>query len=296
MRDLPIVLPLAKEIKYYGKNINILINWKRYTMIDVERIKSGIKTVIIGTNIYWHKELESTNDKAMELAKSGAPEGTIVGANFQTAGKGRAGKEWFSPASDNLLFSVILRPTRDIEISQKIVLAVADIIIHSISKLFINEKESLSLELKWPNDILYDGKKIAGILTQSILIGKKIDALVVGIGININTPQNKFPKELREKATSLSVVLGKPLNINDVLINLINDFEKKYIKLERTGYSSVVGDWKKNCYSIGKEVLIERPHKKQEKATFEDIADDGFLIYSIGNKKKKLVSGSLEYI
>jgi BirA family biotin operon repressor/biotin-[acetyl-CoA-carboxylase] ligase len=265
-------------------------------MIDVDKIKKNINTIIIGKHIFWHPELESTNDSAMELAKNGAPEGTIVGADFQTSGRGRGAKNWFSPANDNLLFSVILRPAREIEISQKIVLATADIIIETLGRFFENDEDSAHLEVKWPNDILYKNKKIAGILTQSILIGKKIDALVVGIGINVNTPQDKFPAELRDKASSLLSIVGKPLDINDILIQLINVFERKYIKFERTAYSGVIEEWKKNCYGIGREVIIQHPREKKIRAVFEDIADDGFLIYRINDKKRKLVSGSMEYI
>ena len=267
-------------------------------MIDIKKIKEGISSVIIGQNIYWYPKLESTNDYAMEMAKKGAPEGTIIGADYQTAGKGRGGKSWFSPAGKNLLASVLLRPERNIEVSQKIVLAVADIIICSLSDyLEEREKKKLSFEVKWPNDILYDGKKIAGILAQSILQGKKIEALIVGIGININTAQDKFPKELRRKATSLSAVLGgKTVDINDIIIKLVNNFEKKYIKLERTNYEGVVETWKKNCHSLGSEIVIDSPPKGKIKAVFEDVADDGFLVYRIENERKKLISGSLEYL
>ena len=267
-------------------------------MIDIKKIKAGLSSVIIGQNIYWYPKLESTNDYAMDLAKKGAPEGTVIGADYQTAGKGRAGKSWFSPAGKNLLASVILRPERDVEVSQKIVLAVADIIICSLSDyLEEHEKKKLKFEVKWPNDILYDKKKIAGILTQSILQGKKIDALIVGIGININTEQNEFPDELRSKATSLHSILGgKTVDINDILIKLINNFEKKYIKLERTNYEGVVESWKKNCYSIGSEIVIEMPRKGKIKAVFDDVAEDGFLIYRIESEKKKLISGSVEYL
>ncbi len=267
-------------------------------MIDIKKIKSGVSSVIIGQNIYWYPKLDSTNEYAMELAKKGAPEGTIIGADYQTAGRGRGDKSWFSPAGKNILASVVLRPERNIEVSQKIVLAVADIIICSLRDyLEEHEKKKVSFGVKWPNDILYDGKKIAGILTQSILQGKRIEALVIGIGININTPQDEFPEELRQKATSLSAALdGKTVDINDIIIKLINNFEKKYIKLERTNYEGVVETWKKNCYNFGSEIMIDSPQGEKIKAVFEDVADDGFLVYRTGNERKKLISGSLEYI
>ncbi len=267
-------------------------------MIDIKKIKSGVSSIIIGQNIYWYPKLESTNDYAMELAKKGAPEGTIIGADFQTAGKGRTGKSWFSPTGKNILASIILRPERDIEVGQKIVLAVADIIICSLSDYLEDHKrKKLSFEAKWPNDILYQRRKIAGILTQSILQGKKIEALIIGIGININVRQDEFPEELRQKAVSLSEILGgQYIDINDVIIKLINNFEKKYIKLERTNYEGVVESWKKNCFGIGSEIIIETPREGKIKAVFDDVAEDGFLIYRIEDKKRKLISGSLDYL
>ncbi len=268
-------------------------------MINIKKVKENVVSAIIGQNIYWYPKLESTNDLAMDLARKGAPEGTIIGADYQVKGKGRLNRTWFSPAGENLLLSVILRPSRSIEISQKIVLAVSGIIICSLNDYIEeHEKGKVSFEVKWPNDILFDGKKIAGILTQSILTGKKIEALVVGIGININTPLKKFPDELKNKATSLSQILGGVnVDIDDILIHLINNLEKKYIKLERTNYSGVVDEWKKNCRSIGADIVIESPKTGKIKAVFEDVAEDGFLIYRINtNDKRKLVSGSLDYL
>ena len=268
-------------------------------MIDIKKVKENTTSVIIGQNIYWYPKLESTNDFAMELARKGAPEGTIIGTDYQSNGKGRLDRSWFSPVGENLLVSILLRPSRSIEISQKIVLAVSTIIICSLSEyLEEHEKEKLTFEVKWPNDVLYEGKKIAGILTQSILAGKRIEALIVGIGININTPVKKFPNELQSNATSLSHILGgEKVNINDVLINLINNFEKKYIKLERTNYRSVVDEWKKNCKSFGTEIVVESPNTGKLKAVFDDVTDDGFLIYRTNDaEKRKLISGSIEYL
>ncbi|MEJ2056090.1 MAG: hypothetical protein P8X42_19420, partial [Calditrichaceae bacterium] len=126
--------------------------------MNIKRIQSKLKTSLFGTNIYYEKSLDSTNDYAMFLAEEGAPEGTIVLTEFQKSGKGRLNRKWLANPNQNLLMSMLLRPEVEIEMAQKIALAITTILIDSIADFLKNRHIVISgLEVKWPNDILLKG-------------------------------------------------------------------------------------------------------------------------------------------
>ena len=182
--------------------------------MDIKKIQAKLKTSLFGTNIYYEESLDSTNDYTMQLAKEGAPEGTIVLTEYQESGKGRLNRSWFSRRGQNLLMSILLRPELEIEMVQKIALATATILIDSLEDFYKNRKIKISeLEVKWPNDILLNGKKLGGILAESKLKNKTMEALVIGIGLNVNSTKNEFPEDIRDLAISLKDFIGKDTSI-----------------------------------------------------------------------------------
>ena len=174
------------------------------------------------TNIIYFESLDSTNTKVRELAHQGAKEGTVVVAEKQTAGKGRRGRSWESPAGTNIYMSVLLRPQIEVNKAPMLTLVMA----YSIEKV-LKEKGCESVQIKWPNDLVLSGKKICGILTETELDGMNIGHVVVGVGVNVN--EKEFPEELADKATSLYLegnkVEDRKVLIKDILERFSEDYE-----------------------------------------------------------------------
>jgi len=265
--------------------------------MDVDRIKKRLHTSLFGWRIFYKEEIDSTNEYAMRLANEGAPEGTLILTDFQTAGKGRLDREWFSTKGKNLLVSLLLRPELEVEAVQKITLATATILIESIKGFLKNRKIKIKdLEVKWPNDVLLKGKKLCGVLAESKLQNKQIEALVLGIGLNLNMSQKEMSGEIKKSAISLIDEIKKPIIIEDFLAYFLKRFEKDYEKFERTNYSDAVRNWKKHCKQFGKPILIHAPDS-EERGYFHDIHEDGYLIYRTEDGElKRLVAGDIERV
>lgn len=176
------------------------------------------------------EEVDSTNRYAESLLKSSPPDGTVVMAHQQTAGRGQAGNAWFSQPGQNLTLSLILYPLF-LQVSQAFVLnklvslALLDTLKHFLPKA--------SLKIKWPNDLLADKLKISGILIQNQLAGSMIRNSVIGIGLNVN--QVIFPAEIREKATSMKLFSGHEFDLKQVLGTLMTHLEREYLRLKSSG-------------------------------------------------------------
>ncbi|MGD9899042.1 MAG: biotin--[acetyl-CoA-carboxylase] ligase [Calditrichaceae bacterium] len=263
-------------------------------MLDADRIKTNLTTGIVGENFIFLEETESTNKYALKLAKEGAPEGTVVCAGFQTGGKGRFDRHWFANPGENMLLSIIVRPEMLIDTVQKITLASAVILIEAIQSFLKSRKISIpDISVKWPNDLLVQGKKLAGILAESILRDKKVETLVIGFGLNINTTFAKMPVEIRDIATSIAENSKKTIQIEDFVSHFLNLFEKRYLELERTNYNNVVSEWKRHCDQFGQKIKIKTPDGTTE-CTFHDINENGLLIYRLHNDElKTLHSGEI---
>jgi BirA family biotin operon repressor/biotin-[acetyl-CoA-carboxylase] ligase len=188
----------------------------------------------LGTNLYVEDEVESTNDSAKRAAREGAPHGSLWIAESQTRGRGRQGRAWQSTPGENLLFSVLLRTSCPVarlpELSLVAGLAVRDAVARALGERDReDERESVSETpralVKWPNDVLVSGKKISGVLVESTLSGNKVEALVVGIGINVHT--RDFPEDLVQRATSLSLAGSpRPPDRAEVLLDVLTGLER----------------------------------------------------------------------
>ena len=165
--------------------------------MEPEKIKEQLRTDFVGREIKYFAEITSTNEVAKELASRGAEEGTVVLAETQTQGKGRLGRRWLSPKG-GVWFSVILRPRISAKYSYQLTFMTAVAVAKTIRKLF-----KLNAEIKWPNDVLVNERKVCGILTETSTRGDAIDFAVVGIGVNANVDLASFPKNLRASVTSL---------------------------------------------------------------------------------------------
>lgn len=264
-------------------------------MIDIEKIKKNQKSSLFGTFAYYFPEIDSTNSYAHHLAQEGAPEGTIVLSDFQTEGKGRHSRVWESSRDANILMSIVLRPKLEIERVVKITLATSEILISSFEK-YLNKLniENIKFSVKWPNDVLANGKKIAGILTESSLREKDIIYIIVGIGVNVNQDLSNLTDDVRINATSLFAETGIVFDRETLISEIITEFERQYFNLERTNYNQVMLDWKNRCDHIGNEIVIET-HVGTEKGKFIDVTEKGILLkLDDDEEKKEFVAGTIK--
>ena len=229
-------------------------------------IKRNLGTELIGRKVIAHSSVSSTNDIAKREARKGAREGTVVVAEEQTAGRGRLKRAWLSPHG-SVSLSVILHPT-PAQLPYLIMVA-ALAIAHCIEKV-----TDLETQIKWPNDVLINNKKVCGILTESDVRGSAVDYAVIGIGLNVNVNTADFP-EIAAIATSLSQELGKELALTEIIRCLLVEVENLYLSLPEG--DSVFREWRDRLVTLGQEVELISG-KTKYKGIAESVASDGSLL------------------
>ncbi len=236
-------------------------------------IRDGLKTSVFGREwIDYHAVIDSTNIRARMIADEGAPEGTIVVAEAQLKGKGRRGRSWFSPAGQGIYVSVILRPRVPPAEATLLVLMAAV----AAAEALLSHAD-LPVSVKWPNDILVGGKKIAGILTEMRLDGDRIDHVVIGMGVNVNTPAESLPPEIAAIATSLSAETGRTFSRAGLLRTYLEKLEGWYTLFRKRRFEPIRGRWLEIARIIGKSVKIAGVDRIYE-GEVVDIDPNGFLI------------------
>lgn len=247
-------------------------------------IKWGLKTKLMGREVISYKKTDSTNDLAYELAEKGAKEGTVVLAEEQSSGKGRHGRRWVSPPNGGAYLSFILRP----EIAPNTIPIITLLSAVAVAKA-IRETVPLSALIKWPNDILIDGRKVCGILTEMKAEQDRVDFVIVGIGININTPLKELPKgaaSLKEELRRKGIVL--PVSRIELVRKILEMIEREYNVLKREGPDPVIEEWKHFSAMLGSRIKVLLQNRSFE-AQAHDIDSDGALLV-------RLESGILERI
>jgi BirA family transcriptional regulator, biotin operon repressor / biotin---[acetyl-CoA-carboxylase] ligase len=218
---------------------------------NVEELRSYFLSRIIGRRIEYHEELESTNTEALRLALENAPEGTVVIADAQSEGRGRLDRIWESPPSLNLYLSVVLRPDIPAVSASLIPLAVGVTVAEVVSKYCPGR-----VRLKWPNDVLVDGRKICGILTEMRTKADRVHFIIAGIGVNLNMRKLDFPREIRETATSLRIGTECEIDRLDVAIRLFENLERWYRIFLSGGAAAIREKWLEYAEIIGKRIEV----------------------------------------
>ena len=209
----------------------------------------------MNVNVVHYKEVDSTNAEARRLSVEGAESGLVVTAKKQTAGKGRRGRSWESPADENLYFSILLRPSLEPEKAPMLTLVMA----YSVAKVL--QREEIQVLIKWPNDLVCSGKKVCGILTEMNLSGAQVEDVIVGVGLNVNTM--KFPDELEDKATSLRKETLRELECGELLQLILKEFDKQYQRfLENQNLEFLQEDYNAMLINRGREVMVLEPGKE----------------------------------
>ena len=236
-------------------------------------IKEGLDTNSFGRNeIIIFSETDSTNTRAKDLAAQGAPEGTLVLAERQTQGRGRKGRNWLSPEASGIYSSLILRPRIPPSEAPVITLLTAVVVAETLKSL-----TPLTPKIKWPNDILINGRKIAGILTEASMEIDAVDFIIVGLGLNVNTPTDGFSEELQSIATSIFIETKKRWDRTALIREYLKQYEIYYDLFKRDGFTPIVKRWKTLSDIIGREVRVDMVNKTLT-GRVTDVDNDGVLI------------------
>lgn len=213
-------------------------------------IQIGLNTRLIGAEMHYYPSVDSTNRVAKALAYHSAADGTIVVAEEQTDGKGRLERQFFSPRGKGIWFSVILRPKILPKDASKCTLMAAVAVAEAMTRF------NLKPEIKWPNDILFDGRKAVGILTEMTGEIAKINYIVIGVGINVNISRDEFPEELRNVAASLSEMTGTNLSRVKIFRAVLEEFDKLYGEITVRGFNDIINHWRKYNITLGQNVCV----------------------------------------
>ena len=243
----------------------------------------------IGTRIRWLKICPSTNDLARELAIAGEEEGTVVMAEEQTKGKGTRGRSWYSPQKKGLYASVILRPLKPAISLLPLVagLAVREAVFESLG---------IRLRLKWPNDLIWEDKKLGGILCESGFLGNRLSYVILGIGLNINHDIEDFPPEIRPQATSLKLIKGKDIEVNEILLRLWPALNGWYQLFLRGEEKKIVASFEQSsALALGEKIRVIT-EKGEFEGLFKGIDSFGGLILEERGREKSFFSAQIKIV
>ena len=251
-------------------------------------IKNGLRTRFIAKDIVFFEEIDSTNQVAKQLAQKGAAAGTVVVAESQGKGRGRLERSYFSPAGKGIWFSVILRPHILPQEAPKCTLLAA------VAVAMAMKRFDLKAEIKWPNDILHEGKKLTGILTEMSAEIDRINYIVIGTGINVNMEEEEFPEELRDKATSLSIMKGEKLPRVAFFQAVLEALDELCIVLEEDGFAPIIARWREYAVTLGQEVhVIGAIGKDSFDGRAVDIDEEGALLVEAEGGVRRVLAGDV---
>lgn len=232
----------------------------------------GLQTEWLGKSIIHKDSIDSTQTLAHQLALDGAKHGTIVVANEQTKARGRVSRKWFSPKEKGIWMSIILRPNILPYLAPQLTLLTATVLANILDK-----QCGVKPQIKWPNDILINGKKIAGILTEMQAEQDQVLYIVVGMGININQTTDDLAMDIEEKATSLQIETDKQWEIVPIIQHILQVFEEKYDHYLHYGFHDVKLVWENYGFKMNEHLQI-KTGKRVWEAIFRGIGEDGALL------------------
>jgi BirA family biotin operon repressor/biotin-[acetyl-CoA-carboxylase] ligase len=256
-------------------------------MFNLEIFDLKLETELIGRNFIYCDEIESTNTELLSGKQQYKKTGTVFLAEKQLAGKGRKERVWLSAKGLNLTFSILLTKETFADINPNhINLAASIAVAEAIENLY-----QLKTELKWPNDVLIDKKKVAGILVETSIKGSNIERVVIGMGINLN--QIAFQGDFNFPPTSLKLQLGVDINRENILAEVLNNIEDLLIELEKTP-KNIINDWRSKCEMIGDKITITE-NDKVKTGIFHDIDENGYLLLKKNDTIEKIHFGDVSF-
>lgn len=240
---------------------------------------------VVGRDIRVFAKTASTNDTIERLARDGAPEGVVVFAESQTKGRGRLGRTWDSPARKGLWFSVLLRPAMRPQETTRLTVAAATAVRRAIRRV-----TGLELEIKWPNDLLLDGRKVVGILTELSAETDRVRHVSLGIGIDVNQTADEWPDDLAPLAGSLRMGTGTRIDRPLLATRVLAELDGDYARVCRGRFAAVAEEWASACGTLGREVRIGIGHRVVQ-GRAEALDADGALLIRTQHGRLECITG-----
>jgi BirA family biotin operon repressor/biotin-[acetyl-CoA-carboxylase] ligase len=259
-----------------------ILNW-------VEELRAARQDKLIGREVLFFLEVDSTNRWAREHCLKGAEEGLVILAESQSQGKGRLGREWQSPAGVNLYASIILRPSIPAASAPHIPLLAGVAGANALARAC-----GLDARIKWPNDIFVNGKKVAGILSEMEAEGLQARFIILGVGVNVNWQKEDIPPELREVATSLRAEAGREFSRAKVAAEFFEELEREYTLFLKEKFSSRLRqEWNRLSWVNQKRVTITVPGRKLEGQVLGLDTDGALLVIDQEEKIQRFITGDV---
>lgn len=260
--------------------------------LTVGEVQTYLESERFGHTMYVYDAVDSTQIVAHDLAKNGAPDGTVVIAEEQLAGKGRMARQWESAKGKGIWMTIIVRPDVLPHMAAQFTLVVAVAVTNAMKSLYKNFEP----QIKWPNDILIDGKKCTGILTEMIAETDRVQALLIGIGINANHNASDFSEELQSIATSLCIEEGEAINRSALIAKILFYLEMYADLYVKNGFAPIKEMWEKASCTIGQRVEVTTLREKFE-GIASGINDDGVLQVELATGEiRPIYSGDIKII
>lgn len=259
-------------------------------VFNIQEIRRGLPDNFLGGTgeILFYDQVDSTNLEARRMILKGYRQGTLIVADTQTAGRGRLGRHWDSQSGTGIWFSLIMEPGVSIQETSQYSFVMAVAVAEGI-----RQATGLKAELKWPNDVLVEGKKICGILLELVAELTQVHQLIAGIGINANQQLDDFPEEVQTKATSLAIALGHPIHRAEVLSIVLQRIQENCVLLEQKGFEAIRQKWTSLSCIIGKAVQIVRQGEVCMIGTAEALGADGALLVRTENGLEHIIAGDV---
>lgn len=259
-----------------------------------EEVARGLGTRWLARRIHHHESVDSTNTRALELARAGEPHGTVVIAEVQTAGRGRLGRSFFSPPHRSLYASVILRPELPLTEAPTLVLASAVAVAEAVAA---EAGPAAPVRIKWPNDVLLGGRKTSGILMELGAEAARIDHVVMGIGVNLNLRRSELPDEFRERATSLSAELGRSIDRVAFARRLFGTLEEVLDAHAAGGFEALRSRFEARSALTGRVVRVEGGPGEEVRGVALGLDRDGALLVAPpGEPPRRVLAGDVTLV
>ena len=254
-------------------------------------IYRNLQTKYIGRQIFYHKQVTSTNCMVKESIKDKNMyfrEGAVMIADLQTAGRGRLGRNWYSPHG-GIWLTIVLFPNLEPVYIAKITLMTAVALVQSIKRLY-----RISVQIKWPNDLISGNRKLCGILTEMAAESDRINYVLAGIGINANMQRQEFPEDIREQSISLQEILGGSVSRIKLVQVLLENFENYYDRLQKKQFESILEEWKENSDTLGKNIVINSAGQTISGKAVDLTPEGALVIRQKDGKLVNILSGTLQ--